>query len=109
MRDYSRFQISVNGDPKFALFFSSLSEGPLKKRIDSVLTALKKQPDLGDLVGRALWPDEYKILGLHNLFRIEVGRGQRMIYTIRIEGANLDVDVLEFFATHKGYERRFHY
>jgi hypothetical protein len=40
---------------------------------------------------------------------IEVGRGRRMTYTIRIEGADLDVDVIEFFRTHKEYEKRFHY
>jgi hypothetical protein len=32
-----------------------------------------------------------------------------MTYTIRIEGTNPDVDVLEFFRTHKEYEKRFHY
>jgi len=32
-----------------------------------------------------------------------------MTYTMRIEGRNLDVDVIEFFTTHKAYERRFHY
>jgi hypothetical protein len=46
---------------------------------------------------------------LDNLFRIEVGKGQRITYTIRIEGVNLDVDVIEFFRTHKEYEKRFHY
>ena len=46
---------------------------------------------------------------LDNLFRIEVGKGQRMTYTIRIEGVNLDVDIIEFFGTHKEYEKRFHY
>jgi hypothetical protein len=51
------------------------------------------------LVERALWPDEYKRLALDNLFRIEVGRGQRITYTIRIEGGDLDVEVIEFFGT----------
>jgi hypothetical protein len=32
-----------------------------------------------------------------------------MTYTIWIEGADLDVDVIEFFSTHKEYEKRFHY
>ncbi len=72
------------------------------------MSALKEHPDSGDLVERTLWPDEYKRLGLDNLFRIEVGRGQRMTYTIRIEGSHLDVDILEFFRTHKEYDRRFH-
>ncbi len=109
MRDYSKFKVTVRGDPKFASFFMGLSDGQLKKGIDDVLDALKEHPDSGDLVERSLWPDEYKKLVLDNLFRIEIGREQRMTYTIRIDGGNLDVDVIEFFPTHKEYERRFHF
>ena len=109
MRDYSGFKITVKGEPKFASFFLNLGDAPLRKRIGDVLDALKEHPDAGDLVEHALWPDEYDRLALDNLFRIEVGKGQRMTYTIRIEGADLDVDVIEFFMTHKEYEKRFHY
>jgi hypothetical protein len=109
LRDYSKFKITVRGEPRFASFFLNLKDRQLKKKIDSVLNALKEHPDSGDLVVQALWPDEYEKLALENLFRIEVGRGQRITYTIRIEGSNLDVDVLEFFRTHKEYEKRFHY
>ena len=109
MRDYSKFKITVRGEPKFASFFLNLSDARLKKRIDDVLDALKERPDSGDLVEHALWPDEYRQLALDNLFRIEVGKGQRMTYTIRIEGVDLDVDIIEFFRTHKEYEKRFHY
>ena len=109
MRDYSKFRITVRGEPKFASFFLNLSDAQLKKRIGDVLDTLKERPDSGDLVERTLWPDEYESLALDNLFRIEVGKAQRMTYTIRIEGADLDVDVIEFFRTHKEYEKRFHY
>jgi hypothetical protein len=109
LRDYGRFNIRVKGEPKFALFFLNLGDAPLKKRIGDVLDALKEHPDAGDLVEHALWPDEYERLALDNLFRIEVGKGQRMTYTIRIEGVNLDVDVIEFFKTHKEYEKRSRY
>ena len=109
MRDYSKFIITVKGEPKFAAFFLNLRDAQLKKRIGDLLDTLKEHPDAGDLVEHVLWPDEYEDLALHNLFRIEVGKGQRMTYTIRIEGVNLDVDVIEFFRTHKEYEKRFHY
>jgi hypothetical protein len=109
LRDYSRFKITVRGEPKFASFFLHMSDEQLRKRIDDVLNSLKKHPDNGDLVERALWPDAYRKLALDNLFRIEVGRGRRMTYTIRIVGDDLDVDVIEFFRTHKEYARRFHY
>ncbi len=109
MRDYSKFRIAVKGGPKFAPLFLSLDEGQLKKRIGDVLDTLKEHPDSGNLVEHALWPDGYRKLAVDNLFRIEVGRGQRMIYTIRIHGNELDVDIIEFFRTHKEYDRRFHY
>jgi hypothetical protein len=109
LRDYSKFKITVKGEPKFAAFFLNLKDAQLKKRTGGVLDTLKEHPDAGDLVEHALWPDEYVGLALDNLFRIEVGKGQRMAYTIRIEGVNLDVDVIEFFKTHKEYEKRFHY
>jgi hypothetical protein len=109
LRDYKKFSIAVRGEPKFASFFQSLGDSELKKRIDDALNVLKERPDVGDLVERSLWPDEYTKLALDNLFRMGVGKGQRMTYTIRIEGNNLDVDIIEFFRTHKEYEKRFRY
>lgn len=32
-----------------------------------------------------------------------------MTYTIRIGRNNQDVDIIEFFRTHKEYDRQFHY
>lgn len=109
MRDYSKFEIIVRGEPRFASFFQTLRDKRLKNRLDDVLNVLKEHPDAGNLVERSLWPDEYKKLELDNLFRMEVGKSQRIAYALRIEGNNLDVDIIEFFRTHKEYERRFHY
>jgi len=50
LRDYSRFKITVKGEPKFASFFLNLSDVQLKKRIGDVLDTLKEHPDAGDLV-----------------------------------------------------------
>ena len=109
LRDYPQFRITVRGEPRFASFFQNLQDKELKKKLDGVLDVLKEHPDAGDLVAGALWPEEYREMGLGNLFRIEVGKSQRLAYTLRIEGSNLDVDVIEFFRSHKDYERRFHY
>ena len=109
MRDYGRFKIVVRGEPRFASFFQNLRDKGLKEGLDDVLNVLKERPDAGDRVERSLWPDEYGEMEIDNLFRMEVGKSQRITYTIRIEGNNLDVDVIEFFRTHKEYERRFHY
>ena len=109
LRDYSRFKITVRGEKRFVAFLRSTKDRELKKAIDEVLDVLKEHPDAGDLVTRQLWPNEFRRQSLDNLFRIGVGRGGRMVYTIRIEGTNLDVDIIEFFETHKEYERRFGY
>jgi mRNA-degrading endonuclease RelE of RelBE toxin-antitoxin system len=109
LRDYSKFKITVRDEPRFASFFQSLRDEELRERIDGVLSTLKEHPDAGDLVERSLWPDEYKKMELTNLFRMKVGKSQRIIYTIQIEGSNLDVNIIEFFRTHKEYERRLHY
>jgi hypothetical protein len=52
LRDYSRFKITVRGEPRFASFFMNLAEGELKRRIDDVLNTLKEHPDSGYLVKR---------------------------------------------------------
>jgi hypothetical protein len=75
LRDYSRFKITVKGEPKFASFFLNLGDAQLKKRIGDVLGTLKEHPDAGDLVEHALWPDEYEGLALDNLFRMRSGKG----------------------------------
>jgi len=109
LTDYRKFRVSVNGHPEFAEWLSGLRDKELKRRIDDTLNTLKERPDAGDLVQRALWPPHYRTLQLDNLFRIEVGRSQRMTYSIRIEGESVTVLVIEFFASHKEYERRFGY
>lgn len=109
MRGYSRSRITVRGEPRFASFFQNLRDEELKKELDEMLNVLNEHPDAGDRVERSLWPDEYKKMELGNLFRMEVAKSRRIVHTIRIEGNNLDVEVIEFFRTHKEYERRFHY
>lgn len=99
----------MRGEERFVAFLRTLKDRELKKAIDQVLDALKEHPDAGDLVTRPLWPHEYDRLSLDNLFRIEVGKGRRITYTLRIEGTNLDVNIIEFFKTHKEYERRFRF
>jgi hypothetical protein len=86
-----------------------LRDKELKRKIDDTLSTLKERPDAGDLVQHALWPPDYRMLQLDNLFRMEVGRSQRMTYSIRIGGEDATVLVIEFFASHKEYERRFGY
>ena len=49
-------------------------------------------------------------MGLRCLFRYEIDDSMRATYTIRSAGPlDLEVAVIEFFPTHKDYERRFRY
>lgn len=74
-----------------------------------MIDKLKEAPDSGEPIQRNVWPRDYRDLDLDNLFRYEVDGSRRATYTIRRRGSNIDVQIIEFFATHKEYERRFHY
>lgn len=110
-KDYSKYTISVTGDPNFSSFFQSLpSNNEIRKKLDRMLERLKVQPDEGDQIKKSLWPEDYKAMGLRCLFRYEIDDSMRATYTIRSAGPlDLEVAVIEFFPTHKDYERRFRY
>lgn len=109
--DYRKFSISVSGAPSFSNFFTSLPENDkIRKKLDKMLDDLKVRPDVGEQIHRNLWPEEYKKGGFRNLFRYEVDDAMRAIYTISLAGdLRIEVAVIEFFRTHKEYERRFNY
>lgn len=109
--DYSKYAIDVTGEPKFARFLASLStDDHVRKKLDKMLDTLKINPDAGEQVQRNLWPDDYKKAGFRNVFRYEVDDSMRATYTIRRSGdLHLEVAVIEFFRTHKEYERKFNY
>jgi hypothetical protein len=109
--DYSKYTIGVTGNPSFSNFFYSLPPNDeVKKKLDKMLDTLKINPVVGDQIQKNLWPKDYKKKGFGNVFRYEVDDSMRATYTISIVGKlQLEVAVIEFFRTHKEYERRFHY
>ena len=109
--DYSKYLIDVTGRPSFVRFFSSLSPNDeVRKKLDKMLDALKLNPSAGDQVQRNLWPADYERAGFRNIFRYEVDDSMRATYTIKpVSKLHLEVAVIEFFRTHKEYERKFHY
>lgn len=109
--DYSSYTIHVTGELSFSKFLASLPEDdPVRKKLDKMLDKLKSNPDAGDQIQRGLWPDDYKKAGFRNIFRYEVDDSMRATYTIRHIGSlHIEVAVIEFFRTHKEYERKFRY
>lgn len=101
----------LRGTPEFAAFFSSLDkDSELQYRLKEALDAIKKDMLVGDKIERKKFPKIYvRKYGIHNLFRMETGKGTRLSYTIVSENKMKVVVVLEFFSNHKEYEKRFGY
>ncbi len=79
----------------------------IKKKIDLI----KANPHYGDAIPKKLIPKEYlDKYGINNLFRVELPRYWRMLYTLaegesRIEIIAFVLDVID----HKEYNRKFGY
>jgi len=103
--------MNCGGSPEFARFFSSLdSDCELYNRIRRAIEALRADMLVGEKIERKKWAKTYvKKYGIRNLFRMETGKESRLIYTIIAENNKKIVVVLEFFQSHKEYERRFGY
>jgi hypothetical protein len=101
----------LRGTTEFEAFFTELdNDCELYKRIRTALEAIKADMLVGDKVGRKKWPKNYITQhNIRNLFRMETGKGSRLSYTIIAEKKKKVVVVLEFFSSHKEYERRFGY
>ena len=81
----------------------------MRKKVDSMLDNLKERPDAGDHIRRNLWPRTGAYAGVNNLWRYDIDRVKRATYTLIRKGDRLTVLVIEVFADHKIYERRFGY
>lgn len=74
-----------------------------------MLGTLKERADAGDYIPRSLWPKDPACGDIGNLFRYEIDQSMRASYTIGRKGEKYIVRVIEIFADHKSYGRRFHY
>lgn len=78
--------------------------------VDSGLDKLKQNMMAGEKVQRSHWPPHYvKKYGVTNLWKFNMSRGARLIYTLLSENGRWVVVVLEMFLTHREYEKRFGY
>ncbi len=81
-----------------------------KELLDSALDGLKANMMLGVKIQRPLWPSFYvRRYGVTNLWKLNLSREARLVYTLLNEHGRGIVVVLEAFLTHKEYEKRFGY
>ena len=91
--------------------YNSLSEEDfIKKSIVKAVRDLKQNAFAGIHVPKRLIPREYiKKYGINNLWKYDMPKGWRLMYTITSENeVELISAILEWF-DHKEYERRFKY
>lgn len=89
----------------------SESDG-LKKKIDFVINRLKEKPHFGQPIAKRLIPIQYRQQGIKNAYWVELSKrkGWRLIYNLTSENENeIIAIILEWFDSHKKYEKRFNY
>ncbi len=85
------------------------SNDPVKLKVDQVTDEMKQDKNLGDYIKKKPWPDKYiKTHEVTNLYRHEIGRSHRLIYTIRGRKEDKVYQLLDLL-THKEYDILFGY
>lgn len=99
-------------NPSLKRDFDSLSEDdPLKKRIRRVIEGIKQNPlSYGRPISKDKIPDIYFKEGFDNAFWVDLSKSWRLIYSLTsITEVEILAILLEWFTSHKDYERRFGY
>ena len=86
-------------------------ENILKKRIDRTIEAIKQRPfGVGQPISKDKIPKEYLREGFDNAFWVDLSKEWRLIYSLRgINEIEILCIVLDWFDSHKDYERKFKY
>ena len=61
----------------------------LVRSIERMIAILKRNPQYGNPIKKELIPDNFKKLGISNLYRVELSNYWRMLYTI--EGSRIEI------------------
>ena len=94
--------------------FEKLKQGKfeqsqLYKQINHAMDNLKKNPRAGIHIPKNIWPKEYiQKYKINNLWKYDLPKGWRLIYTIKGTEVEILAVILEWFE-HKEYDRKFHY
>jgi homoserine kinase len=96
---------------EFRALYRMMKDEQMKRSIDSLADALEQRPlDAGAFVPKDRWPDEYRTMGLSNVYKANLTKGARITYTVTLSQAGSGlVRVIEFFPTHKDYAKKFGY
>ncbi len=91
-------------------FFGTLPKNDkFYSEIDDVLELIKVNPQIGNRIQYERIPKCYiTAYGIPNLFRVELSRGWRLVYSLTGKPDQKTIYVLEIF-DHKDYEKRFGY
>ncbi len=80
----------------------------LLNSIERAISLLKENPQFGNPIKKELIPEEFKKLGIMNLYRMELSFFWRMLYSL--EGNKIDIFVFILsIEDHKKYNKRFGY
>lgn len=107
----SRPAADVKGSTEFSKFLIGQQKGSAERHLlDTALETLKTNIMSGVKIPKPQWPPYYiRKYGVNNLWKLNLSREARLVYTILSNEKGLVVVVLEAFLTHKEYERRFGY
>jgi hypothetical protein len=96
---------------EFQMFYKNLKENSATyKQITACLDILRQDLAVGEKIERAKFPEVYlRDYGITNLYRLAVGKGSHLLYTVIAQGSMKVVCVLEYFPSHKEYDNRFGY
>ena len=88
---------------------SKTEEKELHKWISRAIDDLKQDAFMGIQIKKDLFPREYvQKYNIDNLWKYNLPKGWRLIYTIETDEIKIMSIILEWF-DHKNYERRFKY
>jgi len=98
-------------DDKVEEEFNSLDdEDEIKKCIKRAIEDLKLNAFCGIPIPKRLIPREYlQKYNVKNLWKYDLPNAWRLIYNIKGDKVKVLSIILEWFASHKNYERRFKY
>lgn len=102
--------VVIHGPLELQTYLDSPGDEDLKAKIREMFRILRANPAAGEHIRKNLWPEKYVKQGINNLFRYRIGDQTRFAYTIvDPEATTRIVRILDFFRTHKEYERVFGY